>query len=114
MKVKDFVPASYNPRTISDRAMEGLRNSIERFGIVQSVVWNKRTGRVVGGHQRLKILVEKGEEETDVAVVDVDESEDTTPPSWRRWSAAWRRSGAAPARSGTPSRACPPSRGWRP
>ena len=57
MKVADLTGAPYNPRTISDEAMKGLSASIERFGLVQPIVWNRRTERVVGGHQRLKVLV---------------------------------------------------------
>ncbi len=37
---------------------------------------NARTGRVVGGHQRLKVLQAKGVEATDVVVVDVEEAEE--------------------------------------
>jgi hypothetical protein len=54
--IADLVPAPYNPRTISSEALAGLRGSVERFGLVEPVVWNRRTGRVVGGHQRLKVL----------------------------------------------------------
>ena len=41
------------------------------FGCVEPLVWNKRTGNLVGGHQRLKILVAKGEKKVDVSVVDL-------------------------------------------
>lgn len=34
-------------------------------------MWNKRTGHVVGGNQRLKALEELGVEEVDVVVVDL-------------------------------------------
>ena len=39
--------AEYNPRRISDEAKEGLRASMERFGLVQPIIWNRRTERVV-------------------------------------------------------------------
>ena len=35
--------------------------------------FNRRTGRLVGGHQRLKVLQEKGVAEVEVSVVDLDE-----------------------------------------
>ena len=41
MKVTDLVPAEYNPRTIGESAMKGLTASIERFGLVHPVIWNK-------------------------------------------------------------------------
>jgi len=70
MKIKDLHPADYNPRTISKEALSGLGESIKRFGLVQHIIWNKRTGNVVGGHQRLKVLAAAGE--TDVQVIEVD------------------------------------------
>jgi DNA modification methylase len=76
MKIADLKPAAYNPRKISDEAMKGLTASVERFGLVQPVIWNRRTERVVGGHQRLKVLVAEGVEEADVIVVDLPESEE--------------------------------------
>ncbi len=76
MTVKELQPAPYNPRKISDKALDGLTSSIDRFGLVQPIIWNRRTNRVVGGHQRLKVIQAKKETETDVVVVDLDESEE--------------------------------------
>jgi DNA modification methylase len=76
MRLSDLKPADYNPRRISAEAKRGLRASIERFGLVQPIIFNERTGRVVGGHQRLDVLVAGGETETDVVVVDLPESEE--------------------------------------
>ena len=75
-RVADLLPAAYNPRTISDEALAGLGQSIGRFGLVQPIIVNARTGRVVGGHQRLKVLQAKGVEATDVVVIDVEEAEE--------------------------------------
>ncbi len=75
-EVATLIPAGYNPRTITEAAMRGLRASIERFGLVQPIVLNERTGRVVGGHQRLKVLEQLGETETDVVIVDLPETEE--------------------------------------
>lgn len=74
--IVDLVPAPYNPRSISPEALAGLRGSVERFGLVEPVVWNRRTGRVVGGHQRLKVLQAMGETETQVVAVDLDDVEE--------------------------------------
>jgi hypothetical protein len=71
--IEDLKPADYNPRTMSDRARAGLSNSIDSFGLVQPIIWNKRTGRVVGGHQRLYDLIAKGATDTDVVEVDIPE-----------------------------------------
>ena len=69
-------PAAYNPRKDlqpGDPEYEKLKHSIQAFGCVQTIVWNERTGNVVGGHQTLKILKEQGIQEVDCAVVDLDE-----------------------------------------
>ena len=56
----DLVPAGYNPRVISDEAMAGLTASLARFGCVEPIVVNCRGGkqRIVGGHQRYKVLLD--------------------------------------------------------
>lgn len=73
MPVASLVPADYNPREIDADAMEGLQNSIDKWGLVELIVWNERSGNVVGGHQRLKVLESMGVEETTVVVVDLDD-----------------------------------------
>ena len=70
-QLSELTPADYNPRSITDAALKGLRASIQRFGLVEPIIWNERTGNVVGGHQRLKVLIADGEVGTDVVVVDL-------------------------------------------
>ncbi|MCX4307639.1 MAG: DNA methyltransferase [Acetatifactor sp.] len=68
-------PAAYNPRRdlkTGDKDYEKLKRSIEEFGFVEPVVWNRATGFVVGGHQRLKVLLDMGETEIDCVVVDLE------------------------------------------
>ena len=51
-------PAKYNPRKdlqAGDPEFEKLLRSVEEFGYVEPVVWNERTGNIVGGHQRFKV-----------------------------------------------------------
>jgi len=70
----DLTPAGYNPRKElqpGDPAFEALRRSIETFGYVEPVIWNRTTGHVVGGHQRLNVLLEMGEQEVEVVVVEL-------------------------------------------
>lgn len=71
MPLADLTPADFNPRKISKEALEGLGHSIKRFGLVQPIIFNKRSGNVVGGHQRLKVLQAAGEIETTVIEVDL-------------------------------------------
>jgi len=49
-----------------------LRRSIEEFGYVEPVIFNRRTGNVVGGRQRLKVLLDLGHSEIDCVVVELD------------------------------------------
>jgi len=73
MRIADLVPAPYNPRTITDQAYAGLRESLQKFGLVDLLVVNKRGNRIVGGHQRFKVLQDEGVETTPVVLVDLDE-----------------------------------------
>lgn len=68
--------APYNPRSIDPIARRKLRKSIEKFGLVEPPVWNKRSGNVVGGHQRLDRLDEiegRADYDLEVVVIDVDD-----------------------------------------
>jgi ParB-like chromosome segregation protein Spo0J len=72
-------PAAYNPRKDlkkGDPEYEGIRKSIENFTLVEPLVWNRRTGNLVGGHQRLKVLKEQGVTEVEVSVVDLDDKDE--------------------------------------
>lgn len=78
-KVIDLVPADYNPRKDlkpGDKEYEKLKRSIDEFGYVDPLIWNKRTSRLVGGHQRLKVLKDMGIEDVDVVVVDMGEEKE--------------------------------------
>jgi len=68
--------AKYNPRKDlkpGDPEYEKLRRSIEEFGYVEPVIWNRRTGNIVGGHQRYKVLMALGYKKIDCVVLDIDE-----------------------------------------
>jgi len=73
--VSKIKAAKYNPRKDlkpGDAEYEQLRRSMAEFGYVEPVVWNKTTGNVVGGHQRLKILLADGATAIDCVVVELD------------------------------------------
>jgi len=53
-------PAPYNPRKDlkpGDPEYEKLKRSMDEFGIADPLVWNERTGNLIGGHQRYKIIL---------------------------------------------------------
>lgn len=71
--------APYNPRIMDESAKKRLRKNIAKHGLVAALTWNKRTGNLVGGHQRLEQLdaLEKSKNyDLTVCVVDVDEREE--------------------------------------
>lgn len=68
--------ASYNPRKMSERAMGGLKKSIDRFGLVQPIVVNQKTGNVVGGHQRIEALKQLGHDSAQIVLVELDDTEE--------------------------------------
>ena len=70
VKVSDLQAAPYNPRKISEAALNGLRASVDEFGLPEPIVWNKRSQTLVGGHSRAKTL--DPDSFTDVVVVDLD------------------------------------------
>lgn len=79
LKAEQLKAAGYNPRKDlqpEDAEYQKLRRSITTYGMLIPVIWNKRTNRVVGGHQRLTVLENEGETETDVSVVDLDETQE--------------------------------------
>lgn len=79
LKAAQLKAAPYNPRRDlqpEDVEYQKLRRSMEEFGYVEPIIWNERTGNVVGGHQRLKVLLEQGAEEIEAVIVDLDEKEE--------------------------------------
>lgn len=77
--VVDILLAAYNPRKDlkpGDPEYVAIERSIQRWDIVEPLVWNERTGNLVSGHQRLKVLIARGDTAVDVSVVDLDEHEE--------------------------------------
>ena len=77
--VEELKAAEYNPRKDlkpGDAEYEKLKRSIEEFGYVEPIIWNKRTGNVVGGHQRLKVMKDLGHKEVDCVIVDLDDKKE--------------------------------------
>lgn len=75
-RIEDMNRATYNPRVDlqpDDVEYQSIKLSLESHGLVQPIVWNKRTNTVVSGHQRLTVLEAQGVEEVDVSVVDMDD-----------------------------------------
>lgn len=54
--IADLRPAGYNPRVISAEQQKVLQKSMKEYGDIGGIVFNVKTGRTVGGHQRIKQL----------------------------------------------------------
>jgi DNA modification methylase len=54
--VRQLTPHEKNPRYISEKRSAQLGKSMSKFGDLSVIVFNRRSGRVVCGHQRIKHL----------------------------------------------------------
>ncbi len=75
-KLKDLKPAPYNPRTSTEEQEQNLAKSLEKFGVVEPVIFNKRTGYIVGGHFRVRELQKLGFKEVECVIVDLSEEDE--------------------------------------
>jgi len=75
-KISDLKPAPYNPRKSSDKQEANLKKSLEKFGVVEPIVFNKQTGHIVGGHFRIRELKKLGYKEVDCVIVDLSEDDE--------------------------------------
>ena len=77
IEISKLNPAKYNPRKDlkpGDTEYEKLKRSMSEFGYVEPIIWNKRTGNIVGGHQRYKILKDLKYQDAECVVVDLDDA----------------------------------------
>lgn len=74
LPIGQLLPAPYNPRKVlkaGDRGYEKLVRSLAEFSLVQPVIWNRQTGHIVGGHQRVEILRAQGATTVPCVIVDL-------------------------------------------
>ena len=79
LPLADLAPAAHNPRVPlkpGDPGWNKLAASVRSFGLVQPLVYNQRTGRLVGGHQRLEVLRHDGAAEAPCVVVDLPDAKE--------------------------------------
>jgi len=57
--LSDLKTARQNPREITVQNLNHLKSSIEEFGDISGIVFNKRSGELVCGHQRVLAMREK-------------------------------------------------------
>lgn len=72
--INQINPAMYNPRVDlkpEHPEYQKLKKSVDEFGLVDPLIINERTGNLIGGHQRLKVIQDLGYTEVEVVIVDL-------------------------------------------
>lgn len=75
VKVSELIRADYNPRSLTEKQFNSIKDSIEKFGFVEPIVVNKNKNRkniIVGGHQRLQVAEFLGHKTIPVYYVDLE------------------------------------------
>jgi ParB-like chromosome segregation protein Spo0J len=75
-KIADLIPAPYNPRQSTAKQEKHLKESLEKFGLVEPIIFNKQTGYIVGGHFRVRELKKLGINEIECVIVDLNEADE--------------------------------------
>ena len=83
LKRSEILPHPKNPRQIDSKAQKTLFDKMGEVGLLQPLIVNKRTGYLLGGHQRLAVMDKhekykdgKNDYELDVALVDLPEKDE--------------------------------------
>ncbi len=74
VNINELHPSLYNPRKWSEEATAQLKESIQRFGLIDPILVNganERKNIVIGGHFRLKVARELGYTEIPVVYLDI-------------------------------------------
>ena len=75
IQINKLKPATYNPRQISKKQYNHLKDSIVKFGLVDPIILNKDF-TVIGGHQRLKVCKELKYKDIDCVVLDLTKEDE--------------------------------------
>jgi DNA modification methylase len=75
IEINKLKPASYNPRQITTKQYNDLKESIKKFDLVDPIIINKDM-TVIGGHQRLKVCKDLKHTEIDCVVLDLTKEEE--------------------------------------
>ena len=79
VKINELKPSEYNPRKWSDDQLAKLRESLEKFGVVDPLIVNSHPSRqniVIGGNMRLKVLKDMKYTEVPVVYLNLDEAKE--------------------------------------
>ena len=72
--IKTLIFAEYNPRQLTTDQYKNLKDSIERFGLIDPVIINKNKDRkniIIGGHQRVRVATDMNISEVPCVEIDL-------------------------------------------
>jgi len=72
--IESLIFAEYNPRQLTKDQYKHLKDSIDRFGLVDPIIVNKNKERkniIIGGHQRVKVAKDMNIKEVPVIELDL-------------------------------------------
>lgn len=78
ININELQPSDYNPRKWDESAISQLKESINRFGLVDPIIVNsakERLNVVIGGHFRLKVAKDLGIKEAPVVYLNIPDIE---------------------------------------
>ena len=75
IEISKLKPATYNPRQITKKQYSDLKDSIEKFKLVDPIIVNQDM-TVIGGHQRLKVCKELKYKDVDCVVLDLNKEQE--------------------------------------
>ena len=75
IEISKLKPAEYNPRQISKKQYNDLKDSVEKFGLVDPIILNKDM-TVIGGHQRLKVCKDLNYDKISCVVLDLSKEQE--------------------------------------
>ena len=74
--INKLIPAKYNPRKLSTEQYEHIKKSLQEFGFVDPIIVNKRNNVIIGGHQRVKVWSDMGNNTIPTVFLDLDEKKE--------------------------------------
>lgn len=78
IEIEKLKPAAYNPRKDlkpEDSEYKKIKRSMTEYGCVEPIIINSDM-TVIGGHQRLKVLIELGYKEIECVILNLDKSKE--------------------------------------
>ena len=75
IEISKLKPAEYNPRQITKKQYNDLKDSVEKFGLVNPIILNKDM-TVIGGHQRLKVCKDLNYDKISCVVLDLSKEQE--------------------------------------